>query len=263
MMIGFGANNILPAHLGELLRTYVFARRSGKSYSGIFTSLVLERVLDVTAILLLYAVVASTIGHASDVLRSAVFVAAAITAGVLAFLLCLLWWPRTVIAAWHRLARCLPTYFRERGEHMLRNAVLALSTLKAPRLLALLLGNSLLQWGLIAGQIWLAMWAFDVALGGSVTVIVVAVTALAVAVPSAPGYIGPIQAAFVLALSPFGVAQEAALAGSVFYLVAQWIPVTLVGVVFFTSVGLGVAEVRREVEEFEHAQLVRKKVRNG
>ena len=50
-------------------------------------------------------------------------------------------------------------------------------------------------------------------------------------------YVGAIQAAFVFALVPFGIAKDDAVAASVYYLVAQWIPVTLTGMVFFICMG--------------------------
>lgn len=93
MMIGFGANNILPAHLEELLRTVVFARRSRKSYSGVLASLALERLLDVTAILLLYVVVVSMNRPPTGVLTSAVAIAAGMTAGAFAVIFFVLWKP--------------------------------------------------------------------------------------------------------------------------------------------------------------------------
>ncbi len=160
MMIGFGANNVVPAHLGELLRTVVFARRFGKPYSGVLASLVLERIFDVTAILLLYLFAASITRPPTEVLTSVVLIAAGMTAGAFAVILFVLWKPHRVLSMWNRVARWLPAHLQERGETVLQNVVLALSSLKAPGLLIVLLGNSLLQWTLAAGNIWLAMWAF-------------------------------------------------------------------------------------------------------
>jgi len=54
MMIGFAGNNVLPAHLGELVRAVVFARQSSVPAAAVFMTLVVERILDVLAILLFY-----------------------------------------------------------------------------------------------------------------------------------------------------------------------------------------------------------------
>ena len=103
----------------------------------------------------------------------------------------------------------------------------------------------------MAVMVWLALSAFGTFIPMSVTVIVLTVISLAVTVPTAPGYVGAIQAAFVFALVPFGVKQEVAFASSVFFLVAQWIPVTTVGALFFLFTGLRVADVRHDVEKAE------------
>ena len=253
MMIGFGGNNILPAHLGEVLRTVVFARQFRKPYSGVFTSLIMERMLDIVAILGLYFVAVLLIGESSEALRIAAWAALCAVAVACFGIFLSLWKPDALLSLWRRCSEWLPYHLQERGERMLRNIVLALSAVRSPGALLLQLGYSVLQWGLMAAEVWIAMWALGDPISASVALITLAVITLAVTVPSAPGYVGSIQAAFVFALVPFGVTQEAALAGSVFFLVAQWIPVTTIGALFFFFTGLGTSEVRRDVEGMKHA----------
>jgi len=89
-----------------------------------------------------------------------------------------------------------------------------------------------------------------------IAMILMAVLALAAAVPNAPGYVGAIQAAYVFALKPFGIAEEIAFAASVLFLVCQWVPVTAAGAYYFLKGGLHVDEVRREMEEAEEDATV-------
>ncbi|MCA8996939.1 MAG: flippase-like domain-containing protein, partial [Planctomycetaceae bacterium] len=51
IMIGFAVNNVLPAHLGEFVRCFVFARQHKIAVTTSVSSVVLERVFDVIAIL--------------------------------------------------------------------------------------------------------------------------------------------------------------------------------------------------------------------
>lgn len=81
--------------------------------------------------------------------------------------------------------------------------------------------------------------------------ILMAVLALAAAVPNAPGYVGAIQAAYVFTLRPFGITEEVAFAASVFFLACQWMPVTMAGAWYFIIGGLHLDEVRREIKEVE------------
>ena len=78
--------------------------------------------------------------------------------------------------------------------------------------------------------------------------ITIGITAFAVALPSAPGFVGPIQAAFVFALTPFGISQEAALAASLLFLLGHWIPVTTTGALLLASRHRSFKEVAAEAE---------------
>ena len=51
VMIGFAFNNVLPAHLGEFVRVFVFSKQERQPFTPVLTSVVLERVLDIIAIL--------------------------------------------------------------------------------------------------------------------------------------------------------------------------------------------------------------------
>jgi hypothetical protein len=78
--------------------------------------------------------------------------------------------------------------------------------------------------------------------------ILIGITAFAVALPSAPGFVGPMQAAFVFALTPFGISQEVALAASVLFLLGHWIPVTATGAMLLAARHLSFAEVAARAE---------------
>ncbi len=52
-LIGYFGNNVLPLRLGELLRAYILGRRYSLSKSYVFGTIVLERILDTLALMLL------------------------------------------------------------------------------------------------------------------------------------------------------------------------------------------------------------------
>jgi len=55
-IIGFGALGLLPVRAGDLIRPYLFARQEGLSTSSVLATVVMERVLDLVAVLVLLAV---------------------------------------------------------------------------------------------------------------------------------------------------------------------------------------------------------------
>lgn len=232
MMIGFAANNVLPAHLGEIVRSLWFARRHRQRVSAVLVSQVLERILDVAAILLLYLLAVPWIESPPQAIRLSVWLVTALAAAMAVVIYAMLASPQRVFRLWRVLSGKLPASIQSRGEAFLGDVLRALSSVRSPARLALLVVNSFIQWSLMGVCLWMSMAAVGVIIGPAITIIVLTATVVAVTLPNAPGYVGALQAAFVFALQPFGVSSESAFAGSVFYLVCNWIPVTSVGGLF-------------------------------
>lgn len=252
MMVGFGGNNLMPMRLGELVRTVVFARQHGRPVGAVLASLVLERILDVLTVLVLYVVSLFVLRDVPSAVATGAkwFALALLPIGVAiaAFLLV----PAPFQKLWHAMSRWLPARLRERGTRLLEGILHGLSALRSPPRLAALGGISLLKWFCSVGTIWLTLQAFHTGASLGVAMVVLVVTALAVALPNTPGFVGTMQAAFVIGLTPFGISPDVAFAASVFNLVANWVPVTLAGLVSAGILGLHFSELRRDVAEAEH-----------
>ena len=229
MIIGFAANNVLPAHLGEIVRSIWFARRYQQRVSAVLVSQVLERILDVVAILLLYLLAVPWIENPPQAIRFSVWLVGAMAATMAAIIYAMLASPQRVFHLWRVLSGKLPASIQLRGEAFLRDVLQALSSVRSPGRLLLLVVNSLIQWSLMGVCTWMSVAAMGVDIGPAVTIIVLTACVVAVTVPNAPGYVGALQAAFVFALQPFGVSSESAFAASVFFLVGNWVPITSLG----------------------------------
>jgi uncharacterized protein (TIRG00374 family) len=252
MMVGFGANNLFPMRLGELVRTVVFAHQHGKPVGAVLASLVLERILDVLSILVLYVLalfvlrdVPSTVATGAKIFALALL---PIGAGIAAFLIV----PAPFLKLWHVLSAWLPRTWRERGTHLIEGILHGLSALQSPSRLIALGCFSMLKWFCSTSMVWLTLQAFHTGTSFGVAMVVLVVSALAIALPNTPGYVGTLQAAFVIGLGPFGVSADVAFAASVFYLAAGWVSTTLAGLASAAVLGLHFAELRREVEQAEH-----------
>jgi len=251
IVIGFAGNNVLPAHLGELIRLAVFSRKFSQPVSGVATTLLVERILDMAAILTWYAIGMAAIGKPPDSLE--------IGAGIITILMVIffltiaiiLYKPNLVHALGDRFGSILPDSAATKLSDILHNVILAFSSLRSLPLFIMMVLWSLIKWGIMAMIVWLSLVAYGTYVTPAITLILVAVLAFAAVVPNAPGFIGAIQAAYVFALRPFGISEEIAFAASVLFLVSQWVPVTLAGAYYFITGGLHVDEVRREVEQVE------------
>ena len=261
--IGFAANNLLPARVGEFARAWAIARLEPVSVSGALGSLVVERFLDGVTIFTFLMVALlhpsfpadATVGGYPIALlvRSVVIVLSAVLAVVLVLVL----FPGAILKVTQSVASRLP----ERAGAFLQEAVESfvggLKALQHPKLLVGALAWSFLFWGWNAVSFMLAMHAFGIEQGFVTALFVQSIIALGVAVPSAPGFFGTFHAAAVVALvEVYGVNESATLAFAFGYHLGGFIPVTVMGLWYAARMGvsmrsLGASEeiVKTKAEE--------------
>jgi len=246
MMIGFAFNNVLPAHLGEFVRIFVFARQHKASNPAVFSTVALERVFDILAILAYLGIgLMSVKGVAPGVKSVAQVVGLVAAAGVLGAFAFVIWTRPVVRLAEGILSRLpfLPEGLRGKIVGLIEAGASGLAALKSPKTLLGILITSILQWGMNGLLIHLSLASFDVHVSPAVSLIVLGVVAFGVTVPSSPGYFGVIQLCFVEVLRHFPVNQPAVLAASVYYHMIQWVPVTVIGLLLFARSGVRLREV--------------------
>jgi len=229
----------------------VFARRYRQPFAGVLVSQVVERLLDVASVLVLYLVGVFVLQEVPAAMRASGWAALVLTAVAAVIAWFLLKNGDVMLSVWERLTASVRGSVQQRGRAILADIILTLSPIRNSRHLAFLFSNSLAQWLCMAGIIWSSLHAFGASAPFAVSLIVLAAVILAVSIPGAPGYIGSIQVAFLIALSPFGIDENTAFAASVFFLAVPWIVVTFVGVCCFVFWDLRLADVRRDVERVE------------
>ena len=246
VMIGFGFNNVLPAHLGEFVRIFVFARQHRLAKSSVFSTVALERVLDILAILFYLGTGLFLVEGVSPGSRSvAMTVGAIAVAGFFGALAFVIFTKPVVRLAEGTLKRLplIPDGLRAKVVALIEAGAAGLASLKNPWTLIGLMLTSLAQWGINGMLIHLSLRCFGIDVPPQVSLILLGVVAFGVTVPSAPGYFGVIQICFVEVLKQFPVSQPAVFAASIFYHMVQWIPVTLTGMIFFALSGVRLKEV--------------------
>jgi len=94
-----------------------------------------------------------------------------------------------------------------------------------------------LQWAMMWLCIWLSIRAVGISVSWSASMLTVALINVAVALPTSPGYVGSVQAAFVLALLPYGIGNDVAVAASIYFHVLAYSSVVLAGLFFMRRAG--------------------------
>jgi uncharacterized protein (TIRG00374 family) len=254
VMIGFAANCILPAHLGEFVRVYVVNRRYGIPSGTVLSTIVLERILDVVAILALFGVgLLYAPSMPSEYRQGAIFFAFAATGVVLAAAVYLIWtdWFIRLTEQILKWLPFIPGRLSEKVLDLLRQGADGLHAMKSVRLVLAALVNSLAQWCLNGLGAVIALRAFHVDVDFSTGLILTGITAFGVMIPAAPGYFGVIQLCFEAAMKAQEIQPAPALVfgASVYSQLSGMIPVILTGMFFLYRDHLSLGGLQRAAEE--------------
>lgn len=254
MIIGFAANNVLPLRAGEVIRAYLLGKDLQLSRSGVLMNLALERLLDLIAILVIFIAGLLLLPEAPRTFRITAWFALGTTLVIAALLTLFVAAPQQIAQLWEKVSQPLPVNLRERGSIYHAQFAKGLAPMRDARLAALLIAQSTGRWLLSALLAWLCVYAFAGPISLPVAMITLGITAFAVLLPSTPGFFGPIQAAFVLALTPLGIKHEAALAASLLFLIGHWIPVTAAGALLLAARHLSFREIAAKAEMQEGSE---------
>jgi glycosyltransferase 2 family protein len=221
-IVGYMGNNVLPARTGDVLRAFLLAPVAGVPKRQVLGTVVAERLLDVLALALVFAVVVFGVVPELDVPGSrtaALLVAAAaavLAAGVVALALAR---RRGALSRVRAVMRPLAEPTRE------------LASGHGVALLAL----SLVVWTLEATVYLGVARAVELELALVDALYIVALTNLFALVPAAPGYVGTFDAAVLFAVGSLGGSGSEALAYLVLLRFVLFVPITLVGLGFFLA----------------------------
>jgi glycosyltransferase 2 family protein len=242
--IGFMANTLLPLRVGEVIRPVLVSRKEGEPLGGILATIVLERIFDMFTILFLFGVSAALVPVSEQVRQWGFRVCglAAVIGGGIAFVR---WQEAFALRLLELVLRPLPRRFAEPVDHFFRGFIQALEILDSPFIFLQLLGWSLYLWLVIAVIYLLGLLQFDLPVPLLVgSIVVTALVAIAVSVPSAPGAIGAFQLGCILSLALFQISESRAIAYSIVSQVTQFVAVISAGLYSLTREGMSFRQLK-------------------
>jgi len=249
--IGFAFNNVFPLRLGEIARPVVFSRMERLPLSSTVGTIVIERVFDtiaLTTLLILPVLLPSFPRELLSENQSLLLLFKAAFTGVVAIfvvLLALLFFPGPTVRAAEAIGRrLLPDPWGTKIVEALEAFLQALMSLRSPRLIVVGLLWSYFFWIWHGLSFWFAFLAFGVEAPIEAAFFVEAVIGFVVAIPAAPGFFGTFQAGALLALvTTYGLAEAPVIAFAFGYHITTFIPITVIGLVYASRLGLSVKEL--------------------
>jgi len=227
VVIGYMANDVLPARLGELVRAYVLGEQEGVPKTTTLATIVVERMFDGIALLLIVGAVALTAPAAAQV--AGLFrLAAVLFVGALLVLFLIGTSPSRAIGLIGWLERRIPR-FEGRVTPLAERFLQGLEVLQNGPLAAQVVVLSLAAWLCEATMYTVLALGFGLDLGFPAYLLTTAIANLGAMVPAAPGYVGTFDVGALASLRLFGADSGPAGAFVLVLHLALLGPVTLLG----------------------------------
>ena len=247
VLIGYLANAVLPARLGEPIRAYLLARREGLHAFEVLGTALLERILDVAVVAMMAFLASLSVGAPSWVVQltgvaagGGFLIIGVLTLGGL--------WP--VLRFLHRTADHGRFAAAEMILTRLDQVAQGFGGRSQRRPVAEAAGLTVVIWLVDATVCWLAALSLGRDISLAAALLIIGVGALGTSIPSAPGSIGTFELAASAAARAVGLAAPAALSLAIVVHAITLIPVALAGAAAMLAMGLGsLSELARAAKE--------------
>jgi uncharacterized protein (TIRG00374 family) len=235
--LGYLGNLVLPARLGEVVRSFVVSRREGLDMAETFGTAVLERIIDASSLAVIAALTAAAIGAPDWFIRVTAVIAAV---GGAAIVFLGLVGPHVLLRPLDRLVRRLGPGRRLLGIlRILDRLATGVSGVGRRRATLLAIALSAVNWLIEATIFVLVAGSLGIALPPAAGLLVAAVTVLGTAVPSAPAYVGTYELAATAAATALGVPEADALALAIVAHTVTVLPLAIGGAIAASRVDGG------------------------
>lgn len=203
LMIGYLANTILPVRAGDLVRIYVLGNDGRVSRSRILGTVLLERMLDMAAILLVLALVAIATPLPEWLRQGAIILAVTTTAGIAALFIVSFRGQR-LLAPLLRLVESRWPDLGERAKYWAAEFSLGIQRFRNWRVALIFFSATAAIWALEIGLILLVAYAFDLKLTTLDAAILMLFSLFSSLIPALPGQLGTFELAMVSGLQFVG-----------------------------------------------------------
>jgi uncharacterized protein (TIRG00374 family) len=255
--VGFMSGLLVP-RAGEVVRPYLVARRYGMRTAAAFASIIVERLVDVIAVVILFGLylyvlpipAAQSRGPFLHALKLGGALAGLAALALILLLLALHLHAERAMSLVDGMLRHLPAGVARPLGTALRSFSEGLAVLHAPlSSVLLILAQSLLLWLAIASGIYLNNRAFGLDLPFHSAFLVIVFLTVGVSIPT-PGTIGGFHEFYRLALTQaFGTDPATAAAAGIACHALTNLPVLVLGLLFLGGEGLSLAGMARLSEQ--------------
>jgi uncharacterized protein (TIRG00374 family) len=245
-VIGFAASAVLPARAGEVVRPYLLARQEGLSATATFATIIVERILDLVAVLTLLAAyllwfdpgMQSRDSAVFQAIRYGGFVMAPVAIGALVLMFFMAGHPETLHAWLLKAEHVLPAKIAAAIAKFAKMFAEGFAVVRSPSRLIAAVAWSGVLWIAIASCTWAVSRAFGIDMPFTGGWLMTAPLVVGVAVPT-PGGVGGFHEAYRIgATAFFGADNDTAVGAAIVLHAINIVPVVVAGLIFAVQDGL-------------------------
>lgn len=256
-VVSFTITGLVPGRVGEVAKPFLLARWEGLSFAAVTGASVLDRALDLFALILLWlAFVLFGEGGVAPGSEGLLRAFDRVSYGALALLVpagVFLWWlapRRKVLERWVRRHPRLEGYpLTRRGMALFFRFASGLESFRRKRTILYLCALSLGVWVPVAGAVWAIFEALHMDLPWGASVVGLMALSLGAAVPT-PGGVGGVHKALAVALAAlYALGEDATVAAGLVIHALLFFPAVLWGLGYFVLGRVHLQEVRQAARE--------------
>jgi len=246
--IGMMMNNVFPFRAGEFARAFALARDVPRvPMTMALGSLAVDRIFDAMVVFFMMFAAMLDPRFPSGVTLRGRTVPELASVGVALMIVLLvgcyamvLQAPRVLAAVRWCAHRLLPR-FEDVAVGFVETAMGGLAVLRDGRRFVAVLWWAAAHWAVHALAFYIGFRAVGIEVPWSAALFLQGVIALGVALPSAPGFFGVFELSAVLGLGVYGVDDKLAVSWALAFHLLSFVPITIMGAVYFARLGLDVA----------------------
>ncbi len=241
------ANDVLPVHVGYVIRVYLVSRWLGTPIARVIPSLLVERICEAFWLALGIGVTAGFIRLPPEVVRTGEILGGVIGVGALAVLIL----TRREQRRRHRQESSWPGRTLNKILNFVQRLAEGVSGIAKSRLLFAVWGIGLLKLVVQALAFLALLRAYGLALPFWVQLAVFLVACVGISLPSTPASAGVFQLFCVAGLTVFGVPKPIATGFALLAFVVLTLPLALTGFFALAQSGMSLRDIRTRAGEWQ------------
>ena len=244
LMIGFMANNILPARIGEFVRAYSIGKKENLSKSLSLATIVVERILD-GFVLLVFLFISLIFFHFPHWVKKTGIYLLIFQILILILFFILKRYKEKVSQLFNLLFSPISKHLPQKANEILLSFIAGFDVLKGKKQVAFVFLLSFLIWIVIAALTSLVFLSFRFELPFYVSFLFIVIVNFGIImIPLSPGFIGTYQFFCITALAFWGINESEAMGFSIVYHAIQYFPVTFLGLFYLWKESISFKEIR-------------------